>query len=51
MSIVGTGVAAVSQAVTEEPGSSSIALGSYTNEIGETNGGVKGAFFRVCPFH
>jgi len=54
LSIVGTGIAAVSQAVAEQPGSSSVALGGYTNQIGETGdgeGGVKGAFFRVCPFH
>jgi len=54
VSIVGTGIAAVTQAVAEEPGSSSVALGSYTNQIGETDeghSGVKGAFFRVCPFH
>jgi hypothetical protein len=54
LSIVGTGIAAVSQAVTEQPSSSSVALGGYTNQIGETDeghSGVKGAFFRVCPFH
>ena len=54
MSIVGTGIAAVSQAVSKQPESSRVALGSYTSQIGETgNGdrGVKGAFFRVCPFH
>ena len=54
MSIVGTGIAAVSQAVAEQPESSRVALGNYTNQIGETgngNRGVKGAFFRVCPFH
>jgi hypothetical protein len=54
VSIVGTGIAAVTQALAEEPGSSSVALGSYSNQIGETDdgeSGVKGAFFRVCPFH
>ena len=54
MSIVGTGIAAVSQAVAEQPESSREALGNYTSQIGETgNGdsGVKTAFFRVCPFH
>ena len=54
MSIVGTGIAAVSQAVAEQPDSSRVALGNYTIQIGETgndNSGVKGAFFRVCPFH
>ena len=54
MSIVGTGIAAVSQAVSEQPESSRVALGSYTSLIGETgnsDSGVKGAFFRVCPFH
>ena len=54
ISIVGTGIAAVSQAVAEQPEPSGIALGSYSSQIGETgngNSGVKGAFFRVCPFH
>jgi hypothetical protein len=54
VSIVGTGIAAVSQAVAEQPGSSSVALGSYSNQIGdidEGHSGVSGAFFRVCPFH
>jgi hypothetical protein len=54
VSIVGTGIAAVSQAVAEQPGSSSVALGSYSNQIGDTadaNSGLSGAFFRVCPFH
>ena len=54
MSIVGTGIAAVSQAVAEQPDSSRVALGNYTSKIGETGtdtSGVKGAFFRVCPFH
>ena len=53
-SIVGTGIAAISQAVAEQPGSSSVALGSYTTRISEADndrGGAKGAFFRVCPFH
>ena len=54
MSIVGIGIAAVSQAVAEQPDSSRVALGNYTSQIGETgndNSGVKGAFFRICPFH
>ncbi len=53
LSIAATAVAAISQAVAEQPGASSVALGSYTNEIGDTDGhtGVKSAFFRVCPFH
>jgi len=53
-SIVGTGIAAVTQAIANEPRTSSLALGGYTGQIGETSGGedgVKGAFFRVCPFH
>lgn len=53
-SIMGTGIAAVTQAISDEPGTSGLALGGYTNQIGETNSGengVKGAFFRVCPFH
>jgi hypothetical protein len=39
--------------VSETPGASSVALGSYTNEIGDTNehNGLTGAFFKVCPFH
>ena len=54
ISIVGTGIAAVSQAVAAQPEPSGIALGSYSSQIGEIgngNSGVKGAFFRVCPFH
>ncbi len=54
LSIVATGVAAVGQAVTDEPGASSVALAQYTNEIGETDdghSGIAGAFFKVCPFH
>ena len=54
LSIVATGVAAVSQAVSGEPGASSVALASYTNEIGNTDDGrssLTGAFFKVCPFH
>ena len=53
-SIVGTGIAAVTQAIADEHGTSSLALGSFANQNGETNrgeDGVKGAFFRVCPFH
>ncbi|MCH7737200.1 MAG: hypothetical protein IH872_07335 [Chloroflexi bacterium] len=53
LSIAATAVAAIGQAVAEDPGASSIALGSYTNEIGDTNdqGALATAFFKVCPFH
>ena len=53
LSIVATAVAAIGQAVAEQPGASSVALGGYTNNIGDTNdrGGLTSAFFRVCPFH
>ena len=53
LSIVATGVAAIGQAVAEQPGASSVALGSYTNEVSDTDdrGAVKGTLFRVCPFH
>ena len=54
LSIAATAVAAIGQAVSDGPGVSSIALGSYTNEIGGTDGdrgGLTSAFFRVCPFH
>ena len=53
LSIAATAVAAISQAVSEDPGTSSLALSSYTNEIGETedHGGLTGVFFKVCPFH
>ena len=54
LSIAATAVAAISQAVADQPGASSVALGSYTNQIGDTNEdprGISGAFFRVCPFH
>ena len=53
LSIVATAVAAIGQAVSETPGASSVALGSYTNEIGDTEdrSGLTNAFFKVCPFH
>ncbi len=54
LSIVATAVAAIGQAVAEQPGASSVALGSYTNQIGDTDdghNGLSGTFFRVCPFH
>ena len=53
LSIVATAVAAIGQAVAEQPGASSVALGSYTNQIGDTDDrtGLTGAFFQVCPFH
>ena len=53
LSIVATGVAAIGQAAAAQPGASSVVLGSYNNEIGDADdrGAVKGAFFRVCPFH
>ena len=53
LSIVATAVAAIGQAVSDEPGTSSLVLGNYSNEIGETDdqSGLSGAFFRVCPFH
>ena len=53
LSIVATAVAAIGQAVSETPGASSVALGSYTNAIGGNNerSGITSAFFKVCPFH
>ncbi len=53
LSIVATAVAAIGQAVADQPGASSVALGGYTNQIGETDdqSGLTSAFFRVCPFH
>ncbi len=53
LSIAATAVAAIGQALSEDPGASSLALGSYTNEIGDTNerSGLTNAFFKVCPFH
>ena len=53
LSIVATAVAAIGQAVAEEPGASSVALGRYTSDIGDTSdrSGLTGAFFKVCPFH
>ena len=53
LSIVATAVAAIGQAVSDTPGASSVALGSYSNEIGDTkeHNGLTGAFFKVCPFH
>ena len=48
MSIVATAVAAIGQAVSDTPGASSVALGSYTNEIGDTedHSGLTNAFFK-----
>ena len=54
LSIIGTAVAAISQVVTEEQGASSVDLGNYTNQIGETANDDKRAttaFKFVCPFH
>ena len=53
LSIAATAVAAIGQAVSEDPGASSLALGSYTNEISDSNesSGLTGAVFKICPFH
>ena len=53
LSIVGTAVAAITQAVAEEPAISSVTLGSYTNQIGETRDETTAtsALKLVCPFH
>ena len=53
LSIVATAVAAIGQAVAEDPGASSLALGSYSNDVGDSNdhSGLTAAFFKVCPFH
>ncbi len=53
ISIVATAVAAISQAVSDEPGASSLALGGYNGEIGDTKGDNRAvsAFKLVCPFH
>ncbi len=53
ISIVATAVAAISQAVSDEPGASSLALGGYNSEIGDTEGDNRAvsAFKLVCPFH
>ncbi len=53
VSIAATAVAAISQAVSEDPGASSLALGSYTNEIGDSKDDNRAvsAFKLVCPFH
>ncbi len=53
LSIAATAVAAIGQAISDDPGASSLALGSYTNEIGDTKdrSGLTGAFFKICPFH
>ena len=53
LSIVATGVAAISQAVAEEPGGSTNAFGGFSNQIGETDDDSKAvsAFKLVCPFH
>ena len=53
LSVVATAVAAIGQAVSEEPGASSIALSSYSNEIGDTKGDNRlvSSFKLVCPFH
>ncbi len=53
ISIVATAVAAISQAVSDEPGASSLALGGYNSDIGDTEGDNRAvsAFKLVCPFH
>lgn len=53
VSIVATAVAAVSQAVAEEPVASSVSQGNYTNQIGDTKdeNNATTAFRFVCPFH
>ena len=53
LSIVGTAVAAITQAVAEEPAISSITLGSYTNQIAEPRdeNTATSALRFVCPFH
>lgn len=52
LSVVATGVAAISQAVAEDPGASSTALGSYGNEAAEEgDSDLTHAFKLVCPFH
>ncbi len=53
LSIVATAVAAISQAVSDDPGASSLALGRYTNEIGDTkdDNGVVSTLKLICPFH
>jgi len=53
LSIVGTAVAAITQVVVEEPAISSVTLGSYTNQIGETRdeNTATSALRFVCPFH
>ncbi len=53
LSIAATAVAAIGQAVSDDSGASSLALGNYTNEIGDTEdrGALTNAFFKVCPFH
>ena len=53
LSIVGTAVAAITQAVAEEPAISSVTLGSYTNQIGKTQeeNTATSALRFVCPFH
>jgi len=53
LSIVGTAVAAITQAVAEEPAISSVTLGSYTNQIGEPRdeNTATSALRFVCPFH
>lgn len=53
LSIVATAVAAISQAVVEEPRASGNAFGSYTNQIGDAKDDSRAtsAFRYVCPFH
>ena len=53
LSILATAVAVIGQAVSEEPGASSLALGSYSTQIGETKDDSRAlsAFKLVCPFH
>ena len=53
LSIVATAVAAISQAVSDEAGTSSLVLGGFSSETGDADdhNGLSSAFFKVCPFH
>ena len=49
LSVVATAVAAIGQAVAEEPGASSAALARNANDTGDSR--AISAFKLVCPFH
>ena len=54
LSVIATGVAAIGQAVAEEPGAASTTLVNNANDSdnsGDDNNALVSTFKLVCPFH